>query len=59
MSNNNNNNKYKTRNIAACQMGNRFKSKRFNNDRAARRPNDVKNSHNWKSEVDDYFDCGE
>lgn len=47
---------YKTKNLAAAQMGNNFKSKRFTNDRSNRRPNDVKNTHDWEKEIDDYYE---
>lgn len=44
------------RNLVAADMGTKFKSKRFANDRGNRRANDTRNTKSYMEEIHDDFD---
>lgn len=40
------------RNLVAAEMDNKFKSKRFTNDRSNRRANSNRNKFDWRDEIE-------
>lgn len=41
------------RNLIAAEMGSKFKSKRFSNDRGNRRASSNRNKFDWRSDMDE------